>query len=80
MIKPEILQVCGHHKPQTPADAAQIDESRRRFAEFMSWLDDALPAGREKALAKTKCEETQFWANAAIARAWGPAEPIKEHA
>lgn len=76
-MSPSILNAYGHHKPSGPDQVAQIEESRRRFAEFATWLE-TLPAGREAACAKTKLEEASFWANAAIARAWGPAEPIKE--
>lgn len=32
------------------------------------WLNEALPEGREKALAITKLEEVMFWANASLAR------------
>lgn len=36
--------------------------------ELADYLDEALPDGREKALAITKLEECMFWANAAIDR------------
>lgn len=70
-----IADTYGHHKPKTPEQVAQIEASRRRFAEFAQFLE-TLPPGREAACAKTKLEECSFWANAAIARAWGPAEPL----
>jgi hypothetical protein len=41
---------------------------RVKVLEFAELLDDALPEGREKALAYTALEESQFWAHAAIAR------------
>lgn len=77
-MSPEIAHLFGHHKPRTPEQASQIEAARSRYAEFATWLEAALPAGREKAMAKTKLEELSFWGNAVLARAWGPAEPIKE--
>jgi hypothetical protein len=41
---------------------------RVKVLEFAEFLDEALPDGREKSLAFTALEESQFWAHAAIAR------------
>lgn len=41
---------------------------RLRVLEFAEFLADTLPDGREKSLAFTALEESQFWAHAAIAR------------
>lgn len=76
-MTPEIQHLYGHHKPKTPEHVKEIEASRRCFAVFAEFIE-SLPSGREKACAKTKLEECSFWANAAIARAWGPAEPIQE--
>lgn len=76
-MSPSITHAFGHHKPNSPEQVAQIEDSRRRCAEFATFIE-SLPAGREKAVAMTNFETTSFWINAAIARAWGPAEPIKE--
>lgn len=76
-MTPALARTYGHHKPRTAEHVAQIEESRRRFAEFAAFVE-LLPEGREKACAKTKLEECSFWANAAIARAWGDPDPIKE--
>lgn len=72
-----VANAFGHHKPNSSEQVAQIEDSRRRCAEFATFIE-SLPAGREKQVAMTNFETVSFWANAAIARAWGPAEPIVE--
>lgn len=47
---------------------ASVRQQCRRLADA---LNEALPEGREKAVAMTKLEEAMFWANAAIAREEG---------
>lgn len=42
---------------------------RTRCESLATYLNDAIPPGREQALALTKLEEVMFWANAAVARA-----------
>ena len=42
-----------------------VRHAHKQLAEF---VDEHVPAGREKALAMTKIEEALFWANAAVAR------------
>lgn len=72
----KILNTYGHHKPRNHDDAEKIAESRKIFAEAATKLAALLPPGREAAVANTHLETASFWANAAIARAWGPAEPL----
>jgi len=72
----EIKQKYGHHKPKSEADADMIGKSRQIFAEAAQKLDALIPAGREKSVMHTHLETASFWGNAAIARAWGPAEPF----
>jgi hypothetical protein len=55
--------------------AATTDEKRdahtsvrQQCRQLADALNEALPEGREKALAITKLEEVMFWANAAVAR------------
>lgn len=75
-MSPRIHNAFGHHKPKDAADAAQIAVSRAIFAEAAAKLEALLPPGREASVAMTQLETASFWANAAIARAWGPAEPL----
>lgn len=57
----------AYHRPD--ADRAQQHaDVRTQIFDLADWLNDVLPAGREKALVITKLEEAMFWANAAIAR------------
>lgn len=75
-ISARVQNAFGHHKPKDAADAAQIAAARAIFAEAATKLEALLPPGREASVAMTQLETAAFWANAAIARAWGPAEPL----
>jgi len=72
----DLLNKYGHHKPKDERQAAGIQINRQEFYRLAHFLVETLPEGRDKACALTKLEESSFWANAAVARAWGPAEPI----
>ena len=72
----EIENTYGYHSPKTPEQRDQIAANRRLFAKMAEDLMASIPAGRELSIAKTNLEQASFWANAAIARSWGPAEPF----
>jgi hypothetical protein len=67
----EIARRFGPHPP-TPDTAPLFIENRVRVIDLAAFLDDALPDGREKALAFTALQETLMWANCAIATAIRP--------
>ena len=66
----------GYHKPATDEHRQSIAYSREDFHRMARRLTALRPPGREAALAITNLEQAAFWANAAIARSWGPAEPF----
>jgi len=74
--KTEIGNCYGYHTPKTPEQREQIAANRRLFAKMAEDLVATIPPGRELSIAKTNLEQAYFWANAAIARPWGPAEPF----
>lgn len=60
------------YHPANTEERKQLHESiRNELLEMAEWLEENLPAGREKSLALTKLEEAMFWANAAVARQEG---------
>jgi len=72
--------VINHNfKYHPPTGAAVENHQRVRDAAkaLAEAIDNLLPpaAGREKALAITKCEEAMMWACAGIARHSNPTEP-----
>ena len=72
-----VIENCyGYHAPKTPEQREQIAANRRLFAKMEEDLIASIPPGRELSIAKTNLEQASFWANAAIARSWGPAEPF----
>jgi len=56
-----------HHQAATTERASEHQEVRDSV-KALAAVFDTLPAGREKAVALTKLEESMFWANAAVAR------------
>lgn len=62
----EVVRRLGFH-PATPKTIPVFEENRRRAIEYALYLDEALPEGREKALAMTALQETAMWANASVA-------------
>lgn len=65
-------QIIHNFKYHPPTGSAVVDHQRVRDAAktLALLIDEVLPpnAGREKALAITKCEEAMMWACAGIAR------------
>jgi len=72
----EIENTYGYHTPKTTEQRVQIAANRALFAKMAEDLMASIPPGRELSIAKTNLEQASFWANAAIARSWGPAEPF----
>ena len=64
---PDLFNRFQYHPPSRD-DVKQAHEMVRAECFKLALIIDALPDGREKALAITKLEETMFWSNAAIAR------------
>lgn len=59
------------HPATTQERRDEHEAVRGRALELAKWIDETVPAGREKSLAITHLEEVMFWANAAIARQGG---------
>lgn len=64
----EISHRFAFHAATTEEKRNEHTSVRWQIGNVAQFLDEKLPAGREKALAITKLEEAMFWANAAIAR------------
>ncbi|MFB7424753.1 hypothetical protein ACFC0K_15920 [Streptomyces hydrogenans] len=64
----EIDRRFGYHPADTPERVAEHGEVRSACRTLALVLNE-LPPGRESALAMTLCEQSMFWANAALARA-----------
>ncbi len=64
--------IAHNFKYHPPVGSAAVNHERVRAKarELADLIDEALPAGagREKAIAITKCEEAMMWACAGIAR------------
>jgi hypothetical protein len=68
MATPDLENRFMYHPPKTEVIKRQHESVRNTVHAVAKLMDQALPDGREKALAITKLEEAMFWANAAIAR------------
>ncbi|MFD6343628.1 hypothetical protein ACFWF9_02735 [Streptomyces roseolus] len=64
----EIDRRFGFHLADTPERVA-AHEAVRSACRALALVLNELPPGREAALAMTLCEQSMFWANAAVARA-----------
>ena len=62
-----------YHAPG-PEAVKTLTEIRRRVLDLAVYVELSTPVGREQALALTKLQEAQMWANAAIAMR----EPLAE--
>lgn len=56
------------HSHRAPDEAAieSLRELRRRTLDLARWIDGHCPAGRERACAQTKLDETRMWAANAL--------------
>jgi hypothetical protein len=62
----DIQNRFGFH-PATDETRPMHQEIRACFTEFADFLNERLPAGREKSLALTALQEAAMWSNAAVA-------------
>ncbi len=68
-MTPEELARRFKYHPPTDATREVHEVIRQRVIEFAAFLDETLPGeSREKALAFTELEQSQFWAHAHLAR------------
>lgn len=58
----------AYHPANTPERQELHSLIRNELLEMAVWMEETLPAGREKSIVLTKLEEAMFWANAAVAR------------
>ena len=56
-----------YHAP-SPDGIQRHAELSLMFEQMLNEMDNIVPAGRERSLAKTKLEEAKFWASAGVAR------------
>lgn len=70
----ELERRLGFH-PGTPATAPLYELNRELVLSVADAWDQALPAGREAALAQTALQEALMWANAAVATNLAPLGP-----
>lgn len=68
MLESDIDNRFAYHPPRGEADAFAHSQVRQFCKDLATYLNRAIPEGREKALAMTKLEEVMFWANAGLAR------------
>lgn len=64
----QILHDFGFHPADTTVKRDTHAAVRGRYKNLAAWLINAVPPGRERAVAITKLEEAMFWSNAAVAR------------
>ena len=67
MIPKEIENNFTYHPP-TPDQVKLYQEVRDRFKDLALFINQVCPQGRELPCALTNLEQSNFWANAAIAR------------
>lgn len=61
----------SYHAAITQDRQNQHETVRAWCLDLAYFIEDAVPDGREKAIALTKLEEVMFWANAAVSRQGG---------
>jgi hypothetical protein len=67
MPKATIDHIFTYHPPKE-GQPQKYEELRAKTKELAYLIDSLCPESREKALAMTKLEECNMWANASIAR------------
>lgn len=67
MTQEQLVNNFSYHPP-TPEQIPVYNAIRSRFRELAEFLNETLPESREKSVAFTELETSQFWANASIAR------------
>lgn len=74
MEQSELNKRFTHHPPQGD-QAERYEKMRAAFRRLADVINELCPEGREKAVAFTELETSQFWANAAIARNYMTQQP-----
>ena len=65
---PEIENRFTYHPPTGPVQVKKFEDLRAKAKELAILIFELCPDSRERAVALTKLEESNMWANAAIAR------------
>jgi len=66
----------AYHKPTSTFEQERIKSVRQQFFALASFVAEAVPPGRDQAMALSHLEEGMRAANAGIAKQWPVSEPL----